>query len=92
MKWYRKAAVQGHSDSLLYLGLFYDSHDKREGDVKNDLLAYQWYLLASAKGNATARENLPKLEQKLNAEQRTEGQRAATEWQAAFEKRQAEAK
>ena len=69
------------------LGLCYG---EGTGVVKNDLLAYQWYLLASANGNETARDDLPELEAKLTAEQRAEGQRIATEWQAAFEKRQAE--
>ncbi len=35
----------------------------------------------------TARENLPVSEANLTAEQRAEGQRLATEWQAAFEKK-----
>ncbi len=35
----------------------------------------------------TAREDVSELESKLTAEQRAEGQRLATEWQAAFEKK-----
>ena len=87
MKWYRKAAVQGDKEAQFSLG---ESYDKCESVPKKNLLAYQWYLLASANGNETARENVPKLEAKLTAEQRAEGQRLATEWQAAFEKRQVE--
>jgi hypothetical protein len=45
--------------------------------------------LASANGHPlAAKREVPKLESKLTAEQRAEGQRLATEWQAAFEKKQ----
>ena len=88
VKWFRKAAEKGHADAKFMLAVAYMNG---EGVVKNDSLAYQWFLLASANGNETARENVSKLEEKLTAEQRAEGQRLATEWQAAFEKRQAEA-
>lgn len=71
VKWYRRAAVQGYAGAIFRLGL---SYDKGEGVAKNDLLAYQWYLLASANGDEIARENVPKLEAKLTAEQRQRGQ------------------
>ena len=87
VKWYRKAAEQGDATGQFFLG---SSYQLGRGVVANKLIAYQWYLLASAQGDETARENLLILEQELTAEQRTEVQRAATEWQAAFEKRQAE--
>jgi TPR repeat protein len=87
MKWFRKAAVQGHADALFNLGV---CHANGTGLVRNDLLAYQWYLLASANGCESARDSLPALEEKLTAVQREEGQRVATEWQAAFEERQAQ--
>lgn len=87
VKWYRKAAEQGHAQAQNNLGFCYANG---YGTVKNDSVAYQWLFLASANGDETARENVPKLEAKLTAEQRAEGQRLATEWQAAFEKRQAE--
>jgi hypothetical protein len=86
-KLFRKAAEQGHAEAQSALGVCYYNG---EGVVKNDSLAYQWFLLASANGNETAKVNVSKLEAKLTAEQRAEGQRLATEWQAAFEKRQAE--
>jgi TPR repeat protein len=87
VKWYRKAAEQGFVLAQRDLG---ECYANGKGLVKNELLAYQWYLLASVNGDETARENVPKLEAKLAAEQRAEGQRLATEWQAAFEKMQAE--
>lgn len=89
VKWYRRAAEQGFVWAQRDLG---ECYVKGKGVVKNELLAYQWYLLASANGDETASNDLPALEAKLTAELRAEGQRLATEWQAAFEKRQAEAK
>jgi len=86
--WYRKAADQGQAPAQFNLGCCYYNG---QGAVKNDLLAYQWCLLASANGHEMARKNISAIEEKLTAEQRAEGQRLATEWQAAFEKRQAEA-
>jgi hypothetical protein len=85
VKWFRKAAEQGRVDAQMNLGSIYADGI---GVVKNDLLAYQWYLLASANGDPlAARREVPKLESKLTAEQQAEGQRVATEWQAAFDKR-----
>jgi TPR repeat protein len=88
VKWFRKAAEQGRVDAQHNLGSIYADGI---GVVKNDLIAYQWYLLASANGDLAAEWYMSKLEKGLTAEQRAEGQRLATEWQAAFEKRQAEA-
>ena len=87
VKWLRKAAEQGCAIAQNELGMCYAFG---EGVVKNDTFAYQWFLLASANGDETAKSNVPKLEKKLTAEQRAEGQRLATEWQATFEKRQGE--
>lgn len=87
LKWFRKAAEKGHADAQFMLGVHY-----RNGEVvvKNELISYQWLLLASTNGNEDAEKSIPIIEKNLTAEQRAEGQRLATEWQAAFEKRQAE--
>ena len=87
VKWIRKAAEQGHVTAQNNLASFYDDG---EGVVKNEILAYQWFLLASANGNQTAKRNLPILEAKLTAEQRAEGQRLATEWEARHANREAD--
>jgi TPR repeat protein len=80
--WYRKAADQGQAPAQFNLGCCYYNG---QGVVKNDLLAYQWCLLASANGHEMARKNVPAIEAKLTAEQRAEGQRLASAWQAKFE-------
>ena len=84
-KWYRKAAEQGDADAQCKLGNCYrDGY----GIVKNDIIAYKWFLLSTAQGNQTAKKNMEVAEKKLTPEQRAEGQRLATEWQAAFEDQQ----
>lgn len=87
VKWYRKVAEMGVMDAQANLGIAYANG---QGVVKNELIAYQWFLLASARGLETSRENVSILEKRLTAELRAEGQRLATEWQAAFEKRHKE--
>ena len=85
VKDWRIRAEQGDGSAQFALGVCYEL--STNGVVKNDLLAYQWCLLASANGHEMARKNVSAIEAKLTAEQRAEGQRLATEWQAAFEKR-----
>ena len=85
VKWYRKAAEQGHEYGQNNLGFCYITG---EGVVKNDLEGYKWVLLAAAKGAKKAKENASIVERRLSPEQRAEAQRMATEWQADFEKKQ----
>lgn len=88
VKWYRKAAEQGNSFAQYSLGHCYANGI---GIVKNEVLAYQWLLLDAWKSSVLTKNNiLAMVEQKLTPEQRAEGQRLATEWQAAFEKRKQE--
>ena len=84
--WYRKAADQRNDKAQYNLGVCYANG---EGVAKNEVITYQWWLLASANGNDDSKRYISILEKSLTAEQRAEGQRLATEWQAAFEKRQA---
>lgn len=96
-KWFVKAAERGYPVALLYLG---NAYLEGFGVEKNDVLAYQWNSLAVAssqdkaienltdKQRAVAKERLTLIEAKLSDKLRAEGQRLATEWQAAFEKRQ----
>lgn len=84
VKWWQKAAEQGDANSQRRL---YISYKEGEGVIKNDVMAYQWLLLSSADGDKNAKKMMPEIERQLTLEQRSEGQRLATEWQAAFEKR-----
>ena len=85
LKWNQKAADQGFADAQQLMGRFYANGDNV---VKNNITAYMWYLLAKSNGNLAAVKDVDNIEKLLSLEQRAEGQRLATEWQAAFEKKQ----
>ncbi|MFN6018112.1 MAG: tetratricopeptide repeat protein [Verrucomicrobiota bacterium] len=95
VRWYRKAAEQGDASAQLNLG---DAYFNGIGLEKNTFLGYQWMLLVAANANtleetkkitiAIAQAKISLIERELTNEQRAEGQRLATEWQAAFEKKQ----
>jgi len=55
VKWYRKAAEQGHADAQCNLGLCYDIG---AGTVENKPEAVKWYRKAAEQGNAPAQFNL----------------------------------
>jgi hypothetical protein len=82
VKWYSKAALQGNTEAQLNLGICYTLG---EGVSKNYILAYKWMLLARVKSTKGI-SNLNYIEERLTPEQRAEGQRLATEWQAALTK------
>lgn len=84
VKWFIKAAEQGHTPAHLYVG---NAYEEGFGVEKNDVFAYQWTSMAAANGDDEAQKKLRTMAAKLSGEQRAEGQRLATEWQAAFEKR-----
>ena len=51
VKWYRKAADQGHASAQCNLGLMYDNG---EGVPENDAEAVKWYRKAADQGHAKA--------------------------------------
>ena len=55
VKWYRKAAEQGHADAQTYLGYCYKSG---QGVPKDYSEAVKWYRKAAEQGNASAQNNL----------------------------------
>jgi len=55
MKWYTKAAEQGHAKSQFLTGLMYEEGN---GVHRDDQKAAKWYALAAEQGNAEARERL----------------------------------
>lgn len=66
--WFHKAADQGSQNGQFNLDCM---HANGDGVRKNDLLAYFWYLLASAEGDTRA------IEHRDRAESLTPKQRAA---------------
>jgi uncharacterized protein len=77
VEWYEKAAVQGNSDAQSNLGA---SYEIGQGTVKDLVIAYAWYNLAAAKGDEFAKHNRDRVEDKLTAAERSEGQRLAYNW------------
>ena len=55
MRWYRKAAEQGHADAQNNLGVMYDNGKGVRQDYTN---AVQWYRKAAEQGHAGAQINL----------------------------------
>ena len=54
MKWYTKAAEQGHAKAQSNLGLMYEYGS---GVLTDNRRAYMWYNLGSYNGNKKAGEN-----------------------------------
>ncbi len=59
MKWYRRAAEQGHEEAQYKLGMKYLN---TEGRLKDSVMAYAWLNVAGANGNLNALENKSKLD------------------------------
>ncbi len=89
--WYQRAANQGHADAQNNLGMMFSLG---QGVPQNYVEALKWRSLAASRVTddkqaeyAEARDALAK---QMTPAQLAEAQKRATEWQAAFEKRQAE--
>ena len=76
MKWYRKAADQGHADAQTNLGLIYATG---RGVPKNFIKAYVWYSIAFASGNEMAKKNLEILRSEMTPKQVSQAQNEAAE-------------
>jgi len=77
VEWYQKAAVQGDAGAQNNLGGMYELG---QGVSKDQVRAYAWWNLAAAQGNNLAQNNRDNLEQSLTNNERTEGQRLASNW------------
>ncbi|MBA4369259.1 MAG: hypothetical protein C0403_16655, partial [Desulfobacterium sp.] len=76
IKWFLKAAEQGHDNAQYNLGIVYE---KGKGVPQNMIEAYVWYSLASAQGHKDAIHNLFVIEPKLTSKQIAESQKKAAE-------------
>ena len=77
VKWYRKAAEQGHTKAQSSLGVMYA---KGEGVPVNDVKAYMWFSLAQAQGSKPAADNLGIIKKRMTRAQIAKAQALATEW------------
>ncbi len=85
VRWYRKAAEQGFADAQYFLGQMYETS---QGVPQNYAQAHKWYNIAAAQGDRDARLDRCVLADKMNRALITKAQKLATEWWAAFKKRQ----
>ena len=60
LRWYKKAALQGHADAQYSVGLMYDKG--HIGIPKNNETAYVWYKLSSEQGQEDAKRNFISVE------------------------------
>jgi hypothetical protein len=77
VKWYRKAADQGHRSAQYYLGAMYYYG---EGVPKDDVEAYKWYSLSAAQGNEGAKKSKESVAGRMTAEQITEAQKRSADF------------
>ena len=61
MKWFTKAAEQGHREAKFYLG---ECYYRGEGVTKNKKEAVKWYTKAAKQGDKRAKKALKMLKSK----------------------------
>ena len=87
----RLAAEQGHRSAQNTMGLFYEAG---RGVAQDDVEAYKWHELAVSGSTGDRQKEFAEvrdaLAKQMNSQQLAEAQKRAADWQAAFEKRQAE--
>jgi uncharacterized protein len=81
-KWFGKAAAKGDSLAQYYAGKM---NEKGEGAEKNLVQAHAWFSLSaknapSARDAAYTREEIGKLERKMNPEQIASAKQLASQW------------
>ncbi len=77
VRWYRRAAEQGHAGVQFNLGLMYR---KGRGVRQDYVQAHMWVNLAAAQGDEKARKARDKLAEQLTPAQIAEARRLAREW------------
>ena len=82
IKWYRKAAEQGHEQAQYFLGGMYlrGMYLRGEGIPTNYLKAYMWYSIAKANGSGLASMWLYKLEEHIGPAQIAKAQALTNEY------------
>ena len=76
VKWYRKAADQGHAKAQSNLGVMYA---KGEGVPENNIRAYVWWSMAKTQGDADAAGNIDILKPQMTKQQIAQAQALATQ-------------
>ena len=77
VNWYRRSAEQGHATAQNSLGRMYAGG---VGVTQDDMLAYMWFALAAAQGEANAAKGRDLAESKMTPAQRAEARKLTSEW------------
>ncbi len=77
VKWYRKAAEQGHAEAQHNLGIMYDLG---KGVPEDKVLAYMWRNISAASGHEKAKKSKEIVSRKMTQEQIAEAQKLSREW------------
>ena len=77
IKWFQKAAEQGHAVAKLHLGVMYA---EARGVPQDYVRAYMWFNLAAAQGEQKATELLDMAARRMTQAQIAEAQKLARDW------------
>jgi hypothetical protein len=77
VKWYRRAAEQGHAGAQSNLGAIYG---EGQGVPQDYVLAHMWFSLAAAEGNEKAVQNRDLAEKRMTPAEMSKAERLAREW------------
>ena len=76
VKWYTKAAEQGHASAQGNLGVMYANG---EGVLQDNVYAHMWFNIASSNGSENNRKNRDVVAEKMTPAQLAEAQKLARE-------------
>jgi TPR repeat protein len=77
VKWFKKAAEQGHAPAQFKLGVRYEYG---EGVLQDFVIAHMWYNISGSRGYSKARSALSELAQKMTPVSIAKAQEMAREW------------
>ena len=77
MRWYRRAAEQGHASGQTTLGVMYAEGQGVPPDI---VLAHTWFRLAAAQGNEKAMQARDFSAKRMTAVDVSKAERLAREW------------
>jgi len=77
IKWYRKAAEQGHAIAQKNLGTMYS---KGKGVRQNYVRAHKWFSLAASQGNDLAGNDRDRIVKAMTDDQITQAEKLARAW------------
>ena len=84
VKWYRKAAEQGHYFAQAMMSLMYDLG---KGVPQDYVAAHMWFSLSAAKGQKKGPKNRDLVAERMTPAQIAEAQKLAREWWAKHPKK-----